>query len=200
MKLESFCQRPSIAAFCLMMLLGLLVNLPTAIAGGHLEGEKKAHQHETKVEKQTQTALTYTATKDFDYKIKDYSHSYINGDYLAVDPIVYETKPAAATRSFDGADGTYDVTITTLAEFDGESQYTLIINDAEKGTVQTGRVKGREWEVQQQFTWENIKIKNGDTITILSTADSNGIYPEEGAPGGFAWSRARWSKIEFNPS
>ena len=107
----------------------------------------------------------------------------------------YRDKFARAQRTFAGASGTYDVTIVTLAEKDGECTYRLLVNGEEKGSFQNPRVK-KEFE-GQWHKWKGIALKKGDTIAIESNTHSNKIIPEG---GGFAWARGRWRRLKLAPA
>lgn len=105
---------------------------------------------------------------------------------------------ARTSRTFDGPTGTYDVTITTMTEEDGESEYRLLINGVQVATYTNPFVfdpPDSPLDLQPHtHTWTGIAVPAGATVAVESNADTNGEIPEE---GGTAWARGRWSQIEF---
>jgi hypothetical protein len=102
----------------------------------------------------------------------------------------YRDKFAAATTSFTGSDGIYDITITALTELDGECIYRLSIGDQLIGEFQNP-----ETNTDYQgaaHTWQNVEVKNGDIIKVESNTHTNGNIPEG---GGTAWARGRWTML-----
>jgi len=110
---------------------------------------------------------------------------------------------AQASRSFDDPSGTYDVTITTLTEEDGESIYRLLVDGVEVGTYANPFI-GEDSPLDLQthtHTWRGIQISNGATIAVESNADSNEQVSENGdGTPPWAGARGRWRQIEFAPS
>jgi len=146
---------------------------------------------------------TYDATEDFpSYLSGDVPYYIDNGnDALAIDAsnVSYRDRFARASRTFDGASGTYDVTITTLTEEDGESTYRLLVNGSIVGTFENTHIgAGSPLDMQPEtHTWSGIAISNGDTLAIESNTDTNGEIPEG---DGTAWARGRWRQIELSTS
>ncbi len=118
---------------------------------------------------------------------------------IAANIVANRTGFARASRTFDGATGSYDVTITTMTEEDGESIYRLLVNGTKVATYTNPYVgPGSPLDLQPNtHTWSGISIPNGATIAIESNADTNGKIPED---GGSAWARGRWRQIEFSTS
>lgn len=120
---------------------------------------------------------------------------------IAANIVANRTGFARASRTFDGATGSYDATITTLTEEDGESIYRLLVNGTQVATYTNSFVydpPDTPLDLQPHtHTWSGISIPNGATITIESNADTNGRIPED---GGSAWARGRWRQIEFSTS
>ena len=71
-------------------------------------------------------------------------------------------KWARAEATFAGDSGTYDITITTLVETDGESSYRLVINGVEAGSFKNPESKKDYAPVQH--TWSGITIPAGAKI------------------------------------
>ncbi|WP_252736833.1 MULTISPECIES: hypothetical protein [unclassified Psychrosphaera] len=111
--------------------------------------------------------------------------------------IEYRSLFARATREFTESTGTYNVTITTLTEEDGESLYRLIVNNQVVATYRNpyiGPNSKRDLK-PHRHTWRDIQLNAGDTIGIESNADTNGQIPEH---GGTAWARGRWQQLAFD--
>ncbi|MGJ8696582.1 MAG: hypothetical protein ACSHYF_09710 [Verrucomicrobiaceae bacterium] len=117
---------------------------------------------------------------------------------IAANVVANRTGFARASRTFEGVSGTYDVTITTMTEEDGESEYRLLVNGVQVATYTNPFVfdpPESPLDLQPNtHTWTGITIPGGATIAVESNADTNGEIPEE---GGTAWARGRWSQIEF---
>lgn len=150
--------------------------------------------------------IVYDATTDFpDTTSGDVDYYVDNGnDALAIAANIEANRTgfARASRTFDGATGTYDVTITTMTEEDGESTYRLLVNGVQVATytnpfvfIQQGN---SPLDLQPHtHTWNGISIPNGATLAIESNADTNGEIPEN---GGTAWARGRWQQIALTTS
>jgi predicted esterase len=108
--------------------------------------------------------------------------------------VAHRNRFAAVARKFDGASGTYDVTITTLTEEDGESTYRILINGTVAGAFRNKHIgAGSAMDMKPAtHVWKSLQINNGDTLLIESNTATNGEIPED---GGTAWSRGRWRTI-----
>lgn len=120
---------------------------------------------------------------------------------IAANIVANRTGFARATRTFDGVSGTYDVTITTMTEEDGESEYRLLVNGVQVATYTNPVVfdpPNSPLDLKPHtHTWMGVPIAKGETIAIESNADTNGKIPED---GGTAWARGRWQKIALATS
>lgn len=114
---------------------------------------------------------------------------------LAIDASVeeYREKYAKASMIYDGNSGFFDVTITALAELDGEAPYRLLVNDVLIGTVTNPETSVDYSPIRHSFT--RVVIPSGATISIESLANTNGKIPEG---SGTAFARGRWSMLELN--
>lgn len=114
---------------------------------------------------------------------------------LAVNTRRFRDKPAAAETAFDGAPGIYDLTLLAVAEEDGESRYTIVVN----GTPLPLKTNPPSTEKRRpvRHTWAGITLQKGDRIRIIFQGHSNGRIPEG---DGFAWSRGRWRALEVAPA
>jgi hypothetical protein len=150
-------------------------------------------------------SIVYNAIDDFPViNAGDIPYYEDNGnDALAIAANIVSNRTgfARATRSFDGPSGSYDVTITTLTEEDGESTYRLLVNGVVRASYENPSVydpPDSPLDLQPNIhTWRAIPISNGDTLAIESNAHTNGEIPEN---GGTAWARGRWRHIELTTS
>ncbi|MFK7911976.1 MAG: DUF5060 domain-containing protein [Akkermansiaceae bacterium] len=166
----------------------------------------------TPVSQTTSSELSYVydATTDFpDITSGDIEYYKDNGNNalaIAANIVANRTGFARASRTFDGVTGTYDVTITTMTEEDGESIYRLLVNGIQVATYTNPFVldaaNDSPLDLQPHtHTWSGVSIPNGATIAIESNADSNDQVSEAGdgnAP--WAWARGRWRQIELSTS
>ncbi len=126
---------------------------------------------------------------------------YIDGKYLAIDPLNDSDQKATATENFPGTDGEYDITFYGVGEEDGESVYKLWINGDLIGEYQVDTTSESFAEGERfNRTWTGVTVNADDEIKVEAEARSNGTIEENGAPGGYAWSRGRWYKIDFVPA
>lgn len=82
---------------------------------------------------------------------------------------------------------TYDITLITLAETDGESHYRIKLN----GHI-IAEFTNPETQIdysETSFTIEDIKLKKGDRVTVASKAVTNFKIPEHDET---AYARGRW--------
>ena len=154
-------------------------------------------------------SFVYDATTDFpDTTSGDIDYYVDNGNdalAIAANLVANRTGFARATRIFNGATGTYDVTITTMTEEDGESTYRLLVNGVQVRTFTNPFVydpPNSPLDLQPHtHTWPAISIPNGATIAIESNADSNDLVSEAGDGNPpWAWARGRWQQIELTTS
>lgn len=103
----------------------------------------------------------------------------------------YRGKFARASLTFTGESGTYDLTLHTLRETDGECSYRVFVGDRFIGVVING-----ETEVDyapQAHVFRDVEVDAGDKISIESNAVTNGKIPEG---DGTAFARGRWTALE----
>lgn len=145
-------------------------------------------------------AISYDARSDFPVIDQGAIPYYKDEDNnaLAIDARVksYRNQFARASRSFEGPSGLYNVSITTLAEEDGESLYCLYVNDIIAGTFRNHHVGARSPldMAPSKHTWFGVALQNGDTLSIESIPHSNGEIAEG---DGSAWARGRWRTLEI---
>jgi hypothetical protein len=114
---------------------------------------------------------------------------------LAIDAALYKEKFAAASTSFTGTTGKYDITINTLTELDGESTYRVKVSGVEIGTFKNPTTTVDYKPASKTFT--NVSVKKGDVIQVEFNSHTNGKVPEA---GGTALSRGRWTSLAFKCS
>lgn len=141
---------------------------------------------------------TLAALEDFErLEVEGYVPVYRdeNNGVLAVNSVTYPDQYGAAQTQWHGASGTYDVTIETVPEEDGESTYRLFVNRTQVGEF----VNPEETEPfgLATHTWNDIKLSTGDTIRVASIPHSNEKIPEGEA---YAYSRGRWRHLVLTPT
>ncbi len=104
---------------------------------------------------------------------------------------------ASATTIFDGIQNVYDIRLTTLAEFDGECIYRVLVNDKEVGTFINASVHEDDDYKPIKAVFRDIRLSAGDKITVESNSHTNGLIPEG---DGTAWARGRWTELACIPS
>lgn len=110
----------------------------------------------------------------------------------------YRNQFARATRAFEGPTGTYNVSITTMTEEDGESLYCFWVNNVIAGTHRNQHIGARSPLdlTPSKHTWFGIPLQQGDTLSIESVAHTNREIAEG---SGTAWARGRWQTLEITP-
>ena len=141
---------------------------------------------------------TLAALEDFErLEVEGYVPVYRdeNNGVLAVNSITYPDQYGAAETQWHGASGTYDVTIETVPEEDGESTYRLFVN----GTLAGAFVNPEETSPfgLATHTWSDVALSTGDTLRVASIPHSNGKIPER---DGYAYARGRWKHLVLAPA
>ena len=147
----------------------------------------------------TAETITLNAIEDFP-SIEDGEAPYeVNADAgtLAIDLTVVDSgnRFARATTSFTGAGGTYDLTLDTLGEAAGESQYRIVVNDITAGVAINAPLASDDAltsGTQQQHIFADVFIPVGAILSVESNAVSNGQIAEG---DGFATARGQWSSL-----
>jgi Gylcosyl hydrolase family 115 C-terminal domain len=114
---------------------------------------------------------------------------------LAINAGRHKDKFAAAQAAFEGDSGTYDITIATVTETDGESTYRLSVAGKAVGTFTNPRTS-QDYN-PARHTWKKVSVKKGDTVSVAFNTASN-QKKKEG--NGFGYSRGRWTTLEFTPA
>ena len=115
-----------------------------------------------------------------------------NNNALAINAAQHKDVFAGASKTFSGASGTYDITLNTLTEIDGESSYRLKVNGVLAGTY-TNPTTNTDY-APSSTTFEDIQVNNGDVILVEFSSHTNGEIPEG---DGTAYSRGRWTGLNF---
>ncbi len=126
---------------------------------------------------------------DFDLTNTGY-YSDKGGKWAAINPA--KNKTASVSTNFQHASGSYDITLCTVGEEDGESTYEIKVNDKQVGTFTCpiSNVSMEEGEAYNK-TFPAVTINQGDVIEISSAIAS---------VDGKEFSRARWSRILIKPA
>jgi hypothetical protein len=107
-------------------------------------------------------------------------------DALAIDPGRYKDQFAAAEATFTGKAGTYDITLTTMTETDGESTYKLLIGGKLVGRF-TNPKTSQDYKPTLK-TWKNISVGKGATIRVEFNTATN----SNKKTGRIPYARGRW--------
>ncbi|MCG8698371.1 MAG: T9SS type A sorting domain-containing protein, partial [Bacteroidales bacterium] len=141
------------------------------------------------------TDVTLVATKDFpNYNVKGFVPGYIDKQRgaLAVNAAKYKDKWAAATATFNGESATYDITMTSMLETDGECSYKVKVNGKVVGTYQNIPTK-KDYTLYTK-TFKGVQVSKGAKIQVEFNTHTNKTIPEG---NGWAYARGRWTKVEF---
>lgn len=111
------------------------------------------------------------------------------GRWLAINP--NKNKEASTTTDFTFKGANYDIVFVGVGENDGQSTFTLFINDTELGSYSPALTQ-KMFEEGEAFNalWENVELNKGDKITVVSKI---------GSTDGKEWARARWAGLIFAP-
>ena len=146
---------------------------------------------------QTDT-VEYSATADFVLENHGNASFYRDKNKrgnLAIDPIRHRDQPASAFMVYNEIGGLKSIALRSYYEYDGESQYTLAINGNVMATFTNPEIPDKGHEGNFINPLGTFYVIRGDTLWIHAQSHSNKKYPEEGAPGGYAWSRGRWGAL-----
>jgi hypothetical protein len=111
------------------------------------------------------------------------------GRWFAINP--NKNKEASTTTDFNFKSANYDVVFIGVGENDGQSTFTVKINDKELGSYSPALTQKMFAEGKESnAVWENIALNKGDKITVVSKI---------GSADGKEWARARWAGLIFAP-
>lgn len=112
---------------------------------------------------------------------------YADKNWLAINPDRH--KEAQTSAPFPYETGIYDVLFAGVGENDGASSFTVLVNNKMIGQYLTPlSASSFEEGIKYNKLWENIDLKKGDIITVISKV---------GSADGQEYSRGRWSGIIF---
>jgi hypothetical protein len=112
---------------------------------------------------------------------------------LAINPGEYKDRFAAAETEFTGETGTYNITLTTMAETDGESTYKLLI-----GGKLVGQFTNPKTSIDYKPTpkkWKKVSIAKDATIRIEFNTATNSNQKSGRVP----YARGRWIALTLTP-
>ena len=114
---------------------------------------------------------------------------YVNNNWLAINP--NQHKKATTSINYSGPEGKKDLLFLGVGENDGNSKYTVSINNKQIG-IFTCPPSKNSFEEGARFIglFPNVEIKRADKITVTSEVGSN---------DGQEFSRGRWGGIAFTP-
>lgn len=142
-------------------------------------------------------AIVLKAVRDFRIVAGDgFVPAYNDGRHnaLAINPDDYRDKFAAAQTKFTGKTGTYNITLTTMAEIDGESTYKLLIDGKPVGQF-TNPKTSQDYKPTLK-TWKNISVDKGATIRVEFNTATNS-KAKQGRR--MAYARGRWLSLTLTP-
>jgi len=113
---------------------------------------------------------------------------------LAIDPDRYKDKFGAAETTFTGKPGVYDVTLTTMAETDGESTYKLRIDGKLVGEF-TNPKTSVDYKPTRK-TWKKVTVGKEAKIRVEFNSATNS-KTQQGSRKAYA--RGRWTTLTFTP-
>ena len=128
--------------------------------------------------------------KGFVAAYKDQGHN-----ALAINPDQHKDKFGAAESTFTGKPGKYDITLTTMAETDGESTYRLLIDGKQIGKF-TNPKTSTDYKPTHK-TWPNIAITDKAKIRVEFNTATNS---DAQFGGRKAYARGRWTTLTMNPA
>ena len=142
-------------------------------------------------------AIVLKAVRDFEIVV-DYSfvpaYKDARHDALAINPAQYKDKFAAAVTQFNSETGTYDITLTTMTETDGESTYKVMIGGKLVGQF-TNPKTTQDYKPTLK-TWKNVSVAEGATIRIEFNTATN----SNKKTGRIPYARGRWIALTLIPS
>ncbi|SDM70972.1 hypothetical protein [Kriegella aquimaris] len=142
------------------------------------------------------TKIVYSALHDFEYESNENSVPFYRDsarNALAINAVEFKNKFSSAFVKFTGEGGMYDIKFTSLKELDGESTYVISVDEEQIGKFQNPDTEV-DYEINTHLL-KNIKLEKDQHIEIKFNSHSNDKIPEG---DGFAYSRGRWTEIEFN--
>ena len=98
---------------------------------------------------------------------------------------------AAARHTFKGEAGMYALTLSSMRETDGESEYKVLVNGEQVLAAQNTPTKV-DYSVIESHAAKNVALTPGDIIQVEANAPTNGLIPEG---DGTAFARGRWTEI-----
>ena len=124
------------------------------------------------------------------FTFQDTGYYLDQGKWAAINPDKHKTAKVQKTLEFPN--GKYDVTLQAVGESDGQSTYTVALDDESLGDF-TCPLSSEMFEEGKKFhkTWPGVMITDGTVIKVQSTIASK---------DGDEFSRARWAAFTFTPA
>lgn len=168
---------------------------------------------------------TYVAVEGGDFTLLADDDAYTdfspNGDRLQILPLRPENFPPEVDYCTEGSDAAlndlqqwararlndepktwyYDVTLETVLEEDGESEYALVLNGEIVETLTNPVTEPADDMNDHTVTWTMVAIEAGDVVEVWGKAHSNLVLEEP--PGcrdwspTYAWARGRWKALSL---
>lgn len=113
------------------------------------------------------------------------THFYVHKGWLAINP--NKNKSASTETEFRFEEGKYDLIFSGVGEYDGESEYTVFVNEKKVVSFKVPLSKfSYEEGISFCKTAKNIQLRKGDKIKV---------FVRVGTTDGKEYSRARWGGI-----
>jgi hypothetical protein len=141
-------------------------------------------------------AIVLKAVRDFQIVSGDgFVAAYKDGghDALAIDPRKHKNKFAAAETKFTGDAGVYDITLTTMAETDGESTYRVLVDGKRVGTFTNPRTSVDYKPTPK--TWNKVSVSKGASLRVEFNTATN----SKQTSGHIPYARGRWGALTLVP-
>ncbi len=139
--------------------------------------------------------IILAATADFPIlKVDNFAQTRIEQGkaVISVDGDITGFAFGMAQTRFQGVDGLYDVTITTVQDGDGVCEYFLRVGAKDTDIFRQTGMKGG---MMEDHTWKRLIIRRGELIGVAGNgSDSAQNAPGKG-PRGFHMAHGRWSKL-----
>jgi hypothetical protein len=120
------------------------------------------------------------------------SNFYVDKNYLAINPSKSREAKARTTFKpfYKPVLETWDLVFLGVGENDGESEYSVAINDKILGSYKAP-LSSQTFEEGSRYckVWKNVSLKEGDTIWVMGKVGTDGQE----------FSRARWAGIAVVP-
>lgn len=175
----------------LALQIGFTIAISTLVtACGHISDGFQSNATPNTIEL---NAVTDFTPPESEHPVKSYIDTQRQSQ--AINAAQFKDQSALVEHQFKHAPARYTLTLTTLLETDGESQYQISLLDKDGTSTSLSSVTNPESEVDfvpHEHQWDDITLNKDVLISISFSAETNGKIPEG---DGTAYSRGRWTKL-----